>query len=192
MKLVSGSYDPAKLEAKIQDFWKENNLLEKIAEQNKRHPRFNFLEGPPTANGFMHIGHAHGRTMKDIMLRFKTMQGFNVWRQAGWDCQGLPVELEVEKKLNIASKKDLETRIGVENFVNECNKLVDSYLGHWRTASEKLGLSLDYDNAYETRRSEYIEFVWWCLKKAYDGGLLVEDFKVVPTCPRCGTLSLKP
>ena len=187
MKLVSGSYNPTELEAKVQDFWKENNLLGKIAEQNKEHPRFNFLEGPPTANGFMHIGHAHGRTLKDVMLRFKTMQGFNVWRQAGWDCQGLPVELEVEKKLNITSKKDLETRIGVENFVNECNKLVDSYLGHWRTASEKLGLSLDYDNAYETRRSEYIEFVWWCLKKAYEGGLLVEDFKVVPTCPRCGT-----
>ncbi|MFH0897014.1 MAG: isoleucine--tRNA ligase, partial [Candidatus Bathyarchaeota archaeon] len=146
-----------------------------------------FLEGPPTINGFMHVGHARGRAMKDVILRYKTMAGYDVWRQAGWDCQGLPVELEVEKKLGVSSKKEIEDKIGFQRFAEECNSLVDYYLGFWREASEKLGVSLDYDNAYETRRRSYIEFVWWALKEADKKGLLVEDFKVVPKCPRCET-----
>jgi len=187
MKKASGTYKPVELEARVASFWKRKKIPQKVAEMRSRKPLFKFLEGPPTANGFMHVGHARGRTMKDAVLRFKTMQGYNVWRQAGWDTQGLPVELEVEKKLGLNSKKEIEERVGLRNFVAQCNQLVDFYIDHWRKASEKLGLWLDYDNAYQTRHESYIEFVWWTLKKADERGLLVEDFKVVPVCPRCGT-----
>lgn len=147
---------------------------------------FRFLEGPPTANGFMHVGHARGRTFKDVVLRFARMNGYCVWDQAGWDTQGLPVELEVERNLKFKSKKDIEL-YGVERFINECQKLVDFYIDHWRKASERLGLWLDYDNAYQTRHPKYIEVVWRFLKRAWERGWLYEDYRVVPVCPRCET-----
>lgn len=187
VKVVKGSYNPIAVEKETSTWWMENNILRKVMMLRSNRPSFSFLEGPPTTNGFMHVGHARGRAMKDVVLRLKTMQGFDVWRKAGWDCQGLPVELEVEKKLGITSKKDLEERVGLEKFVEMCKDLVDFYINHWRNASERLGLLLDFDNAYETRKDEYIEFVWWAIKKADEKGLLVEDFKVVPTCPRCET-----
>jgi len=187
MKVVSGLYEPVELEERTAKWWADNQIFRKIVESRKGRPLFRFLEGPPTLNGFMHVGHARGRTMKDVVLRYKTMAGYDVWRQAGWDCQGLPVELEVEKKLGVSSKKEIEEKIGLQRFVEECDSLVDYYLGFWRRASERLGLSLDYDNAYETRRRGYIEFVWWALREADKKGLLVEDFKVVPKCPRCET-----
>src|SRR4030042_5350649 len=187
MKVISGPYKPVELEKQITKLWLDNKIFEKSIMSRKGQPRFRFLEGPPTVNGFMHVGHARGRTMKDVILRYKTMSGYDVWRQAGWDCQGLPVELETEKKLGVSSKKEIENTIGLQRFTEECNNLVNYYLGFWRKASERLGLSLDYDNAYETRRRDYIEFVWWALKKADQKGLLTEDFKVVPKCPRCET-----
>jgi len=187
LKKLYETYDPLKLEKKIFSWWKENKIFEKTVERRRGGPIFRFLEGPPTANGYMHVGHARGRTIKDIILRFKTMQGYDVWRKAGWDCQGLPVEVEVEEKLGVKSKKEIYEKIGCEKFVKECNKLVDYYISHWREASERLGLWLDYDAAYETRRNEYIEHVWHTLKIAYEKGLLVQDFKVLPYCPRCQT-----
>ena len=186
MKEIKEPYNPIKLEEEIQDWWRKNRIQEKVFRLHEGKELFSFLEGPPTANGFMHIGHARGRTMKDIVLRFKTMLGKNVWRKAGWDCQGLPVEIEVEKRLKIKSKRDIE-KIGFDVFVEECNRLVDFYIEHWRKNSERLAVWLDYDNAYETRKDDYIEFVWWFVKKAYEKGLLKEDLKVVPTCPRCET-----
>jgi len=134
----------------------------------------------------MHVGHARGRTFKDVMLRFMRMKGNCVWDQAGWDTQGLPVELEVERNLKFRTKKDIEV-YGVEKFIQECQKLVDYYIDHWRRASERLGLWLDYDVAYETRHPKYIEVVWRFLKTAWDKGYLYEDFRVVPLCPRCET-----
>jgi isoleucyl-tRNA synthetase len=187
VKVVEGSYDPVALEKRVATFWKKNKTFRMVVESRRGGKIWAFLEGPPTMNGFMHVGHARGRTMKDVVLRFKTMQGYDVWRQGGWDCQGLPVELEVEKKLGTRTKKEIEEKIGLEQFVHECKVLVDYYLAHWREASERLGLWLDYDNAYETRRDRYIEFGWWTLKRADERGLLVEDFKVVPVCPRCET-----
>lgn len=186
MKELKGAYEPIDVEEKIRKFWQINNIQEKVKKQNESKPLFKFLEGPPTANGFMHIGHARGRTMKDVILRFEFMRGKKVWNRAGWDCQGLPVELEVEKKLKLKTKQDIE-KVGLDIFVKECNRIVDFYIAHWRRNSEKLGLWLDYDNAYETRKDEYIEFVWWFIKKAFEKGLLKEDFKVVPACPRCET-----
>ncbi len=187
MRVVSGTYDPTKLEEKVISHWQREGVFQKMVEMRRSAPQFRFLEGPPTANGFMHVGHARGRTMKDVVLRFKTMQGYDVWRQAGWDCQGLPVELEVEKKLGITSKKEIEQKVGLSRFIEQCKELADFYIDHWTAASERLGLWLDYANAYETRDDDYIEFVWWLLKEADRRGLLVEDLKVVPTCPRCET-----
>ncbi len=187
MKGVSGKYDPIRIENKILQWWNSNNILNKIVAFREHQPKFNFLEGPPTVNGFMHVGHARGRAMKDIVIRYKTMCGFDVWRRGGWDTQGLPVELEVEKKIGLHSKKEIEEKIGFESFVEECKNLVDEYLEHWRLASERLGMSLDFDHAYETRSDNYIESVWKFIKEADNKGLLIEDYKIVPTCPRCET-----
>ncbi|MCJ7761095.1 class I tRNA ligase family protein, partial [Candidatus Bathyarchaeota archaeon] len=187
MKVVSGIYNPVDLEKRTSKWWGDNQLFRKIVKSREGSPLFRFLEGPPTVNGFMHVGHIRGRAIKDVILRYKTMVGYDVWRRAGWDCQGLPVELEVEKKLGVSSKKEIEDKVGLQKFAEECNSLVDYYLKFWREASERLGMSLDFDNAYETRRRGYIEFVWWALKEADKKGLLVEDFKVVPKCPRCET-----
>jgi len=153
LKGVSGTYDPIQIEEKILQWWNKNNILHKIVALRENQSKFNFLEGPPTVNGFMHVGHARGRAMKDIVIRYKTMCGFDAWRRGGWDTQGLPVELEVEKKIGLHSKKEIEEKIGLEAFVEECKNLVDEYLKHWRLASERLGMSLDFDNAYETRRT---------------------------------------
>ncbi|RLF13159.1 MAG: isoleucine--tRNA ligase [Thermoprotei archaeon] len=179
-------YNPKLIEDEVRRYWAEHKIIEKSFNARRGSKIFSFLEGPPTCNGFMHVGHARGRTLKDVVIKFKLMQGFDVWNRAGWDTQGLPVELEAEKTLGLSSKKDIE-RVGYERFVEECNRLVDYYMKHWREASERLGLWLDYDNAYETRRREYIEFVWWALKQAYDRGWLVEDLKVIAFCPRCET-----
>ncbi|MDW7977365.1 MAG: isoleucine--tRNA ligase [Candidatus Caldarchaeum sp.] len=179
-------YEPKTVEQAVMEKWKKLDIMKKIQTHNSEGPLFSFLEGPPTVNGYMHIGHTRGRVYKDIVLRYKTMKGFNVWRRAGWDCQGLPTEIEVEKRLGITSKRDIE-KIGLEKFVEEANKVVDHYLFHWRRASERLGLWLDYDNAYETRREEYMEHIWYLLAKAYESGDLVESHRVVPTCPHCET-----
>jgi len=186
LKELTSTYDPLKVEEEISRWWTERGIPSKHASLRRGNPLFRFLEGPPTVNGFMHIGHARGRAMKDVVLRFEAMRGRHVWKRAGWDCQGLPVELEAEKNLGVKTKKDIG-KVGLEKFVGECNRIVDFYIEHWRKVSERLGLWLDYDNAYETRRSQYIEFVWWFLKQAYEKGLLKEDFNVVPTCPRCET-----
>jgi len=179
-------YEPLKVEEEVAKWWKEHNILEKVFKRNEGGPIFAFLEGPPTANGYMHVGHARGRIYKDIVLRFQGMNGLHVWRRGGWDCLGLPTELEVERKLGLKTKKDIE-KIGMERFVEEANKLVDYYISHWRKASERLAVWLDYDNAYETRRENYIEHVWWLIKQAHEKGDLVESFRVVPFCPNCQT-----
>jgi len=182
----AGRYDPLRVEEEVQRFWAENRIIEKVFKLNEGAPIFAFLEGPPTANGYMHVGHARGRVYKDIVLRFQGMNGLYVWRRGGWDCLGLPTELEVEKRLGFKSKKDVE-KFGLDRFVEEAQKLVDHYIDHWRKASERLAVWLDYDNAYETRKEYYIEHVWWLIKKAYEEGDLVESYKVVPVCPSCET-----
>jgi len=186
---IKDRYNPIVVERWVLEFWRKNNIYEKakiascLSNETKL---FRFLEGPPTANGFMHVGHARGRTFKDVMLRYYRMKGFCVWDQAGWDTQGLPVELEVEKNLKFKSKKDIEN-YGVDKFIFECQKLVDYYITHWRTASERLGLWLDYNNAYETRHPKYVEAVWSFLKQMWEKGYLYEDYRVIPVCPRCET-----
>ncbi|MEM1679964.1 MAG: isoleucine--tRNA ligase [Sulfolobales archaeon] len=175
------------VEEYVRKFWIRNNVPSKWREWRDNAPTFTFLEGPPTANGYPHVGHIRGRTYKDFVLRYYRIKGYNVWAQGGWDEQGLPVEVEVEKKLGLKNKKDVEL-LGFERFVDECNKLVDHYLKVWSDVGTfRLGLWLDLTNAYETRKAYYIEHVWHFIKKMYEKGLLFEGFRVLPYCPRCET-----
>jgi len=179
-------FDLIKIEDIVKKFWKDNQIPKKWREQHSD-KWFKFLEGPPTVNGLPHAGHIRGRTYKDVVLRFYRLMGYNVWAQGGWDEHGLPVELEVEKKLGLRSKKDIE-KIGFDKFSMECNELVNYYLKIWQEdGTEKLALWLDLDNAYETRRPYYVEHVWAFLKEMWERGLLFEDYRVLPFCPRCET-----
>ncbi len=179
--------DFPKLEERILDDWERNNIFEKLRMKNRGNERFIFLEGPPTANGMPHIGHALTRAVKDLILRYKAMNGYDVepWI-GGWDCHGLPVEIEVEKKLGINSKKEIE-RYGIKRFNKLCKESVFRYRDEWIKMTKRIGFWIDMDNAYVTMENYYIESVWWALKRIYEKGLLVKDYKVVPYCPRCGT-----
>jgi isoleucyl-tRNA synthetase len=187
MSPLAKRYDPLALEKEVLDFWSREKIYEKTVELRNEGPRWNFLEGPPTTNGFMHVGHARGRAMKDAQLRYMTMRGYNVWRRGGWDMQGLPVELEVERNEGIAEKGLIESDLGMDVFVQKCKDLVDFYLERWVNDSIRLGLWLDYPSAYQTRRDDYIEHVWSFLKLANERGLLGRGYRVNPICPRCVT-----
>lgn len=174
------------MEEEIIKFWKDNDIFKKSLEIRKGSPRFNFYEGPPTANGKPHAGHVLPRIYKDLFPRYKTMQGFYVPRKAGWDTHGLPVELEVEKELGINSKQEIE-KYGIEEFNKKCKESVFRYEKEWRNFTERIGFWIDMDNPYITLSNEYIESVWWLLKKIWDKGLLYRGYKIVPWCPRCET-----
>ncbi len=181
-------------EEAVLSFWKENGIFEKSLAKNAGKRRglfggkkeFVFYEGPPTANARPGIHHLISRAFKDVILRYKTMQGFHVPRRGGWDTHGLPVELEVEKKLGFSSKKDIEN-YGIARFNEECRKNVGTYIDEWRKFTDRIGYWLDQDNAYFTYTPQYIESVWNIISQAHKKDLLYKDYKVVPWCPRCGT-----
>ena len=173
-------------EKEVIDFWNENHVFEKSIEKNEGAPEFTFYDGPPTANGKPHIGHVLTRVMKDIIPRYQTMKGKHVLRKAGWDTHGLPVELEIEKKLGLDGKQDIE-KYGIEPFIKECKQSVWKYTSEWKKMSERLGYWVDMENPYVTYDDNYIESVWWALKTISDKGLLYKGYKIVPYCPRCGT-----
>ena len=185
-KKVSTNLDFVAREVEVQQFWKENKVFEKILTSREGEQVYTFYDGPPTANGKPHIGHVLTRAIKDLIPRYKTMKGYNVTRKAGWDTHGLPVELEVEKLLGISGKPQIE-EYGVEPFIKKCKESVWKYEGEWREMSERVGFWADMDNPYVTYDNNYIESVWWSLKKIWDKGLLYKGHKVVPYCPRCGT-----
>jgi len=185
-KKVDSKVNLVKLEEKILDFWKQEDIFKKTLEKTRKGKRFVFYEGPPTANGAPGVHHVLSRVYKDIFPRFKTMKGYYVSRKAGWDTHGLPVELEIEKKLGINSKDEIED-IGIEKFNRMCRESVMKYEGQWKRLTDRIGFWLDTDNAYFTFRDEYIETVWWILKTIWDKDLLYEGHKIVPYCPRCGT-----
>lgn len=187
MSPLAKRYDPQEVEKHVLEFWEKEDIYNKTVKLREIGPGWSFLEGPPTTNGFMHVGHARGRAMKDAELRYMTMKGFNVWRRGGWDMQGLPVELEVERKEGIEDKGLIESDLGMDLFVQKCKELVDYYLEGWVRDSVRLGLWLDYPNAYQTRRDDYIEHVWYFLKLADEKGLLGRGYRVNPICPRCVT-----
>lgn len=175
----------SKKEEEILDFWEKNKIFEKSLEKTKDKPRFIFYEGPPFANGLPGIHHLLVRAFKDVILRYKTMQGFFVKRKAGWDTHGLPTEMSAEKKLKINSKKEIEKDIG--GFINECKNNIFLYKKEWEEFTQRIGYWLDLKNPYITCSDEYIETLWWILKQIWGKGLLFQDYKVVPYCPRCGT-----
>jgi len=184
---VPQTFNFTEIEKEVSDYWEKENVMQRSFVVNKGKRRFSFIEGPPTANGPPHIGHAETRAMKDLFLRYKTMMGFYINpRTAGWDCHGLPVEIEVEKKLGIKDKAEIE-RMGVAEFNKLCKQSVFEYIKIWEEASKKLGYWVDYDKAYVTMKDEYIESEWWALKELYAKGLLFKDFRISPYCPRCGT-----
>ncbi len=185
-KKVESSVDFPKLEKEIITFWNDNNIFKKSIEKTKGNKKFVFYEGPPTANGAPGVHHVLSRVFKDIFPRYKTMKGFHVPRKAGWDTHGLPVELEIEKKLNINSKIEIE-KVGIKEFNRLCKESVMKYEADWKKMTERIGFWIDMDNAYFTFKNEYIETVWWILKTLWDKGLLYEGHKIVPYCPRCGT-----
>ena len=173
-------------EKEVLEFWAENKVFEQSIERTEGGKEFTFYDGPPTANGKPHIGHVLTRVMKDIVPRYKTMKGLHVLRKAGWDTHGLPVELEIEKKLGLDGKQDIE-KYGIEPFIGECKQSVWKYTNEWKQMSDRLAYWVDMDNPYVTYHDDYIESVWWALKTIADKGLLYKGYKIVPYCPRCGT-----
>ncbi len=171
----------------VLDSWKESGIKERIFRPREGIGNYVFLEGPPTANGRPHVGHAMTRTVKDTVLRYKYMRGYNILRRtAGWDCHGLPVELEAEKHFGFKTKKQIED-FGIDKFNEYCRESIFRYIDEWMTVDDLLGFWVDHENAYITLRNDYIESEWWALKTMFDKGLLVKDYKIVPYCPRCET-----
>ncbi|MFH1789438.1 MAG: isoleucine--tRNA ligase [Candidatus Altiarchaeota archaeon] len=182
----AGEYRPKEIEEKILDYWKKQGLAEETLAPRKDAKRFSFLEGPPTANAPPALHHVEVRVFKDLVNRMRYMQGFSVPRKAGWDCHGLPVEVQIEKKLNLASKKEI-VEYGVEKFVEECRASVFSHIKEWDKLTRRMAYWIDLKDPYVTMDNDYIESVWWSISQIYKKGLLYEGHKVVPYCPRCGT-----
>ena len=173
-------------EKKVEQFWKENKIFEKSMDSRKEGETYTFYDGPPTANGKPHIGHVLTRVIKDMIPRYRTMKGCMVPRKAGWDTHGLPVELEVEKKLGLDGKEQIEA-YGMEPFIQQCKESVWKYKGMWEDFSSTVGFWADMDHPYVTYDDNYIESEWWALKEIWNKDLLYKGFKIVPYCPRCGT-----
>ena len=174
------------MEREVLNMWKENDIIDKNFKLNKDGEYFTFYDGPPTANGKPHVGHILTRVMKDIIPRYKVMKGYKVIRKAGWDTQGLPVELEIEKKLGISGKAQIE-EYGVEKFIKDCKSSVFNYVSLWEKMTNQIGYWVDMDNPYVTYHNEYIESIWWAVKQMWDKNLIYQGHKVMPYCPRCGT-----
>ena len=183
---VSTNLNFVEREKATRRFWEENQVFEKSISSRSEGENFTFYDGPPTANGKPHIGHVLTRVIKDMIPRYQTMKGKRVLRKAGWDTHGLPVELEVEKKLGIDGKDQIES-YGLAPFIAHCKESVWNYKGMWEDFSATVGFWADMDDPYVTYTNDFIESEWWALKKIWDKGLLYKGFKIVPYCPRCGT-----
>ena len=185
-KKVDTSLNFVEREKNVVKYWNDNKIFEKSMQATEGNEEFSFYDGPPTANGKPHIGHILTRVMKDIVPRYKTMKGNHVLRKAGWDTHGLPVELEVEKKLGLESKTGIED-YGIEPFIKQCKQSVWQYTSEWKQMSDAVGYWCDMDDPYVTYHDDYIESEWWALKEIHKKGLLYKGHKIVPYCPRCGT-----
>ena len=183
---VSNNMNFVEREKQTVKFWEENKIFEKSIESRKSGETYTFYDGPPTANGKPHIGHVLTRVIKDMIPRYRTMKGYHVLRKAGWDTHGLPVELEVEKKLGLDGKEQVE-QYGLEPFIQECKESVWKYKGMWEQFSSAVGFWADMKDPYVTYHNSFIESEWWALKQIWEKGLLYKGFKIVPFCPRCGT-----
>lgn len=183
---VPAQVDLSALEHGVLDFWRESKIFAKTLEQSEGRPEWVFYEGPPTANGMPGAHHIEARVFKDVFPRFRTMRGYHVARKAGWDCHGLPVELAVEKELGFNGKQDIEA-YGIAEFNAKCRESVTRHTDAFTELTNRMGYWVDLDDAYRTMDPEYIESVWWSLKEIFNKGLLTQDHRVAPWCPRCGT-----
>jgi len=183
---VPAKVDLAAVDTEILDFWASNDVFHRSLAQREGAPEWTFYEGPPTANGMPGTHHVEARVFKDVFPRFKTMRGYRVDRKAGWDCHGLPVEIAVEKELGFSGKADIEA-FGVAEFNARCRESVLRHVDEFATLTERMGYWVDMDQAYWTMDASYVQSVWWSLKQVFDKGLLVQDHRVSPYCPRCGT-----
>ncbi|GAP11334.1 isoleucyl-tRNA synthetase [Bellilinea caldifistulae] len=183
---VSPKLNIVLMEEGVLRFWKKHQIFQKTMEQREGGPEYVFYEGPPTANGKPGVHHVLARAFKDVFPRYKTMQGYHVIRRGGWDTHGLPVEIEVEKKLGFTNKQQIED-FGIARFNELCRESAFSYIQEWEKLTDRIAYWVDLDTAYITYTNDYIESVWWILKNFWDKGLLYQGFKVVPYCPRCGT-----
>ena len=183
---VPGRIDLPVMEREILDFWRDRRVFERSLEATANGEPWIFYEGPPTANGTPGAHHVEARVFKDVFPRYRTMKGRHVPRRAGWDCHGLPVEIAVEKELGFAGKQDIEA-YGVAEFNARCRESVLRHVDEFTVMTERMGYWVDFDDAYWTMNTDYIQSVWWSLKQIFDAGLLVEDHRVSPYCPRCGT-----
>src|ERR671911_520687 len=174
------------LEQRVLERWRKRDVFHRSLRNREAAPLWGFYEGPPTANGRPGSHHVLSRVFKDIYPRYRTMTGHYVPRKAGWDCHGLPVELEIERELGISSKEEIEA-YGIAEFNQRCRESVFRYVEEWNRLTERIGFWLDLDDPYVTLTNEYIESVWWALRRIWDDGRLYEGHKVVPYCPRCGT-----
>ena len=186
---INGHYSPWTVEEEIKRFWEENKIYDKVKKKSMSQPRkFLFIDGPPYPSGDIpHIGTAWNKTIKDVILRYKRMRGYNVYDRPGYDCHGLPIEVKVEQKLGIKVKREIEEKIGVDKFIQECKNLALSNLSSMTKWFRELGVFMDWENPYLTLRDEYIEAGWWLFKKVYEKGLLDSELRVVYWCPRCST-----
>jgi isoleucyl-tRNA synthetase len=178
--------DLAAIDHDVLAFWRQHDVFRRSLAQTEGGPQWVFYEGPPTANGRPGVHHVEARVFKDVFPRFKTMKGYHVPRRAGWDCHGLPVEIAVEKELGLSGKQDIE-RVGIAEFNARCRESVQRHVGDFEAMTERVGYWVDMSAAYWTMAPEYVESVWWALRQIFDKGLLAEDHRVAPYCPRCGT-----
>ncbi|MFH8343330.1 isoleucine--tRNA ligase [Streptomyces sp. NPDC018045] len=183
---VPAQVDLPALEHAVLDFWREQKVFARTLQQSEGRPEWVFYEGPPTANGMPGAHHIEARVFKDVFPRFRTMRGYHVGRKAGWDCHGLPVELAVEKELGFNGKKDIEA-YGIAEFNAKCRESVTRHTDAFAALTTRMGYWTDLDDPYRTMDPDYIQSVWWSLKQIFDKGLLAQDHRVAPWCPRCGT-----
>jgi isoleucyl-tRNA synthetase len=185
-RAIPAAVDLPAVEHSILKFWRDNSIFEKTVAAREGAPAWTFYEGPPTANGMPGTHHIEARVFKDLFPRFHTMKGKQVTRKAGWDCHGLPVEIAVEKELGFSGKGDIE-KYGIAPFNDKCRESVQRHVSAFTDMTDRMGFWVDFDEAYWTMSPEYVESVWWSLKEIWKKGLLVQDHRVAPYCPRCGT-----
>jgi isoleucyl-tRNA synthetase len=185
-KQVPAQVDLPGMEREVLSHWDEHDIFAKTLDQSSGGTPWTFFEGPPTANGMPGTHHIEARVFKDVFPRYRTMKGYWVERKAGWDCHGLPVEVAVEKELGFAGKHDIEA-YGIAEFNAKCRESVTRHVGEFAQLTTRMGYWVDLDHPYQTMDPEYVQSVWWSLKQIYDKGLLVEDYRITPYCPRCGT-----
>ena len=185
--LVMSDYEPTKLESEVSDFWKENNIKQKVRQSTEGNEPFFLIDGPPYLNGSPHVGHMQGKVIKDVMLRFKQMQGYDVHDQAGFDTHGLPNELATEEHLGIEDKNEIGDSISAKKFIEECKKRATSAKDDWQSVMEDLAIWQDFEDPYMTYDADYIETAWWLLQKTEEQDLLYQGTKPIHWCPRCQT-----